>query len=139
MVSEVVARRRNAFNVERRLVKLLSTNPENHVFRVPVSGVGEHFPDVFMVNNIEDRIVAFEVKVTSGKKVKIKGFQVSKLFRFLDAFKRYSKREAVLAVWFSSAQKWVFKRVDSLFSVDIVVTVEDESDWTPNVRLRGKA
>lgn len=139
MVSEVVARRRNAFNVERRLVKLLSANPENHVFRVPVSGVGEHFPDVFLVNNLEDRIVAFEVKATSGRKVKVKSFQVSKLFRFLDAFKRYTTREAVLAVWFSSAHKWVFKRVDSLFSEDILVSVEDESDWRPNVKIRGNA
>ncbi|QOJ79428.1 hypothetical protein IG193_02915 [Infirmifilum lucidum] len=139
MASSVVARRRNAFNVERRLVKLLSANKENHVFRVPVSGVGENFPDVFMVNNLEDRIVAFEVKVTSGKKIKVKGFQVSKLYRFLEAFKKYSKREAVLAVWFSREQKWVFKRVDGLFSEDMVVRADDASDWEPNVKMRRKA
>ncbi|MEZ0345279.1 MAG: hypothetical protein ABWK01_01845 [Infirmifilum sp.] len=139
MSRAVVARRRSAFNVERRLVKLFSSNPENHVFRVPVSGAGESFPDVFLVNNLEDRIVAFEVKSTVGRKVKVKAFQVSKLFRFLDAFKRYSKREAVIAVWFPSAQKWVFKKVDSLLSEDIVVTIEDESNWEPNVRMRRKA
>jgi Holliday junction resolvase len=136
MSREVVNRRHRAFNVERRLVKMLSTNKENHVFRVPVSGVGENFPDVFLVNNIEDRIVAFEVKTTSNSKVKVKAYQISKLFRFLEAFKKYSRREAVLAVWFSSESKWVFKKVDTLLSEDIVVTCDEESTWVPNIRGR---
>jgi Holliday junction resolvase len=136
MSREVVNRRHRAFNVERRLVKMLSANKENHVFRVPVSGVGENFPDVFLVNNIEDRIVAFEVKTTSNSKVKVKAYQISKLFRFLEAFKKYSKREAVLAVWFSSESKWVFKKVDTLLSEDIVVTCDEESTWVPNIRGR---
>jgi len=136
MSREVVNRRHRAFNVERRLVKMLSANKENHVFRVPVSGVGENFPDVFLVNNIEDRIVAFEVKTTSNSKVKVKAYQISKLFRFLEAFKKYSRREAVLAVWFSSESKWVFKKVDTLLSEDIVVTCDEESTWDPNIRGR---
>jgi len=136
MSREVVNRRHRAFNVERRLVKMLSANKENHVFRVPVSGVGENFPDVFLVNNIEDRIVAFEVKTTSNSKVKVKAYQISKLFRFLEAFKKYSRREAVLAVWFSSESKWVFKKVDTLLSEDIVVTCDEESTWVPNIRRR---
>ncbi|AGT35520.1 MAG: hypothetical protein QXX32_00495 [Thermofilum sp.] len=136
MSREVVNRRHRAFNVERRLVKMLSANKENHVFRVPVSGVGENFPDVFLVNNIEDRIVAFEVKTTSNSKVKVKAYQISKLFRFLEAFKKYSRREAVLAVWFSSESKWVFKKVDTLLSEDIVVTCDEESTWVPNIRGR---
>ncbi|MCI4408831.1 MAG: hypothetical protein JHC26_07040 [Thermofilum sp.] len=136
MSREVVNRRHRAFNVERRLVKMLSANKENHVFRVPVSGVGENFPDVFLVNNIEDRIVAFEVKTTSNSKVKVKAYQISKLFRFLEAFKKYSRREAVLAVWFSSESKWVFKKVDTLLSEDIVVTCDEESTWVPNIQKR---
>jgi Holliday junction resolvase len=136
MSREVVNRRHRAFNVERRLVKMLSANKENHVFRVPVSGVGENFPDVFLVNNIEDRIVAFEVKTTSNSKVKVKAYQISKLFRFLEAFKKYSRREAVLAVWFSSESKWVFKKVDTLLSEDIVVTCDEESTWFPNIQKR---
>jgi len=136
MSREVVNRRHRAFNVERRLVKMLSANKENHVFRVPVSGVGENFPDVFLVNNLEDRIVAFEVKTTSNSKVKVKAYQISKLFRFLEAFKKYSRREAVLAVWFSSESKWVFKKVDTLLSEDIVVTCDEESTWVPNIRGR---
>ncbi|NAZ24689.1 MAG: hypothetical protein GU357_02835 [Thermofilum sp.] len=136
MSREVVNRRHRAFNVERRLVKMLSANKENHVFRVPVSGVGENFPDVFLVNNIEDRIVAFEVKTTSNSKVKVKAYQISKLFRFLEAFKKYSRREAVLAVWFSSESRWVFKKVDTLLSEDIVVTCDEESTWVPNIRGR---
>ena len=113
---------------------MLSTNKGNHVFRVPVSGVGENFPDVFLVNNLEDRIVAFEVKTTSNSKVKIRAHQVSKLFRFLEAFKKYSKREAVLAVWFSSESRWVFKKVDTLLSEDIIVTCEEDSTWTPDLK-----
>ncbi|MEM2275132.1 MAG: hypothetical protein QXD46_07185, partial [Thermofilum sp.] len=89
------------------------------------------FPDVFLVNNLEGRIAAFEVKSTQEDKVKIKRDQVSRLFAFLDAFKRYEKREAVVAVWFSSRGRWVFKRVNGLFSEDLVVTADDESDWTP--------
>ncbi|ABL78267.1 PDDEXK family nuclease [Thermofilum pendens] len=131
MSREVVSRRQKAFNVERRLVKMLSSNRENYVFRVPVSGVGENFPDVFLVNNVEDRVVAFEVKTTVNSKVKVKAHQVSKLFRFLEAFKKYKTREAVIAVWFSSEGKWVFRRVDGLFASDIVITSEDESDWKP--------
>lgn len=136
MTSEVVNRRHKAFNIERRLVKMLSANRENHVFRVPVSGVGESFPDVFLVNNVEDRIVAFEVKTTSSSKVKIKSYQVSKLFRFLDAFKKYSKREAVLAVWFSSKGKWVFKKLDTLLSEDIVVSCDEENTWHSSLKAR---
>lgn len=134
-MSKVRSRRAKAFNVERKLVKLLSKSCENHVFRIPVSGVGVSLPDVFMVNNVEDRIVAFEVKTTVKDKVKVKRHQIEKLFRFLNAFKRYSKREAVIAVWFSSKTKWVFKRVNSVFSEDILVTSEDESDWKPNVEI----
>lgn len=108
----------------------MSENKANHVFRVPVSG-SRSFPDVFLVNNLEGRIVAFEVKSTQEDKVKIRRDQVSRLFVFLDAFKKYEKQEAVVAVWFSGRGKWVFKRVNGLFSEDIVVTADDESDWTP--------
>lgn len=129
-MSEVVRRRVKAFGVERRLVKLLSASKANHVFRIPVSG-SRSFPDVFLVNNLEGRIVAFEVKSTREDKVKVRVDQVSKLFKFLDAFKKYEKREAVIAVWFSSRGKWVFKRVDGVFSEDLTVTADDESNWFP--------
>lgn len=134
-MSKVRSRRAKAFNVERKLVKLLSKSGENFVFRIPVSGVGVSLPDVFMVNNVEDRIVAFEVKTTVKDKVKVRRHQIEKLFRFLNAFKRYSKREAVIAVWFSSKTKWVFKKVDTVFSEDILVSSEDQSNWRPNVEM----
>jgi len=130
MPSDVRGRRNKAFNVERRLVKLLSANRANHVFRVPVSG-SRSFPDVFLVNNVKDLVVAFEVKTTQESKVKVRREQVSKLFSFIEAFKKYSNREAVIAVWFSNEGRWVFKRLDGLLSEDIVVSADEESNWLP--------
>lgn len=130
MSSDVKGRRSKAFNVERRLVKMLSANKANHVFRVPVSG-SRSFPDVFLVNNVKDLVVAFEVKTTQESKVKVRREQVSKLFSFIEAFKKYSNREAVVAVWFSNEGKWVFKRLNGLFSEDIVVSADEESSWSP--------
>ncbi len=129
-MSSVRQRRRRGFDAERRLVHMLSRVGGNHVFRIPVSGVGG-LPDVFLVNNRDDRVVAFEVKSTVRGKVKVKRYQVEKLYRFLSAFKKYSRREAVVAVWFVNAGKWVFRRVDQLLADDVVVTLDDESDWEP--------
>jgi len=130
--------KRRGYSAERRLVKLLSKKPGNYVFRVPVSGSRPPrnsptaFPDVFSVNNIEDRIVAFEVKSTSKNKVRVKRRQLIKLMKFLSVFKKYKRREAVVAVWFSKEEKWVFKLVtDPLCTEDVVVTINDKSTWTP--------
>ena len=81
---------------------------------------------------MEGRIVAFEVKSTKEDRVRVRWDQVSRLFAFLDAFKKYERREAVIAVWFSGSGKWVFKKVDGVFSEDLVITVHDESDWSPS-------
>ncbi len=129
-MSSVRQRRRRGFDAERRLVHLLSKYSGNHVFRIPVSGVGG-LPDVFLVNNVEDRVVAFEVKSTTRNKVKVRRYQVEKLYRFLSAFKKYSRREAVIAVWFSGSGKWVFRRVEQLFAEEVVVKEDEESDWMP--------
>ncbi len=134
----LVKRRRRGFRVEQKLVKYLSKKEGNYVFRVPVSGgraskkLKTALPDVFMVNNIEDRIVAFEVKSSRRNSVKVPKEQVSKLFRFLEAFKKYKSREAVIAVWFFKEQKWVFRKVDdSLLQNDITIRIDDESNWKP--------
>ena len=130
--------KRKGYEAERRLVKLLSRKPGNYVFRVPVSGGRSSpdsaiaFPDVFLVNNVEDRIVAFEVKSTSHNSVKVRRSQVLKLLKFLAPFKKYSRREAVIAVWFSRDGKWVFRAVrDPLCQEDVVIRHDDESDWMP--------
>ncbi|RLI98533.1 MAG: hypothetical protein DRP08_08075, partial [Candidatus Aenigmatarchaeota archaeon] len=82
--------------------------------------------------NQEDRIVAFEDKSTIKSKVKIKKAQIIKLSKFLYPFKKYSKREAVLAVWFIKQGKWVFRKVDgAIISQDVVIHCDDESNWTP--------
>jgi len=126
------------YYVERKLFKFLSRFPGNFVFRVPVSGSRASrkyptaFPDIFLVNNVEDRIVAFEVKSTSRKKVVVKRSQVSKLFRFLNAFKKYDRREAVIAVWFSRDKKWVFKKIEQILDENkIIVNISDKSNWNP--------
>jgi len=130
--------RRKGFEAERRLVKLLSKRSTAYVFRVPVSGSRSTpesktaLPDVFMVDNARDEVVAFEVKATSGAKVVVKADQLVKLFKFLDAFKKYANRHAVVAVWFSREGRWVFRRVREEFPLsDVVVRCDDESDWSP--------
>jgi len=130
--------KRKGYNAERRLVRLLSKKPGNYVFRVPVSGgrappnSAIAFPDVFLVNNIEDRIVAFEVKSTSQQKIRVRRHQLVKLMKFLAPFKKYKHREAVIAVWFSREGRWVFRLVrDPMSQNDIVVTIDDISDWQP--------
>lgn len=126
------------YYVERKLFRFLSRFPGNFVFRVPVSGSRASrkyptaFPDIFLVNNVEDRIVAFEVKSTSRKRVVVKRNQVSKLFRFLNAFKKYDRREAVIAVWFSRDKKWVFKKIEQVLNENkIIVNIDDKSNWSP--------
>lgn len=130
--------RRRGFEAERRLVKLLEEKRGAYVFRVPVSGgrsspeAKTALPDVFMVDNARGEVAAFEVKATSKSKVTVKAEQLVKLLKFLDAFKKYEKRSAVVAVWFAREGKWVFKRVQESFPLpDLVVKHDDESDWQP--------
>jgi len=130
--------RRKGFDAERRLVKLLEERRGAYVFRVPVSGSRSSpaaktaLPDVFMVDNVAGEVAAFEVKATSKSKVRVEAEQLVKLLKFLDAFKKYEKRSAVVAVWFAREGRWVFKKVKDGFQVaDIVVTCQDESDWQP--------
>ena len=130
--------RRRGYEAERRLVKLLSKRPSAYVFRVPVSGsrappeAKTALPDVFMVDNAKSEVAAFEVKATSKKKVTVRSDQLVKLLKFIDAFKKYENRYAIVAVWFASEGKWVFRKVREEFPLeDIVVSCEDESDWTP--------
>jgi Holliday junction resolvase len=130
--------RRKGYDAERRLVKLLEESRGAYVFRIPVSGGRSNptartaLPDVFMVDNAAGEVAAFEVKATGKSKVAIRAEQLVKLLKFLDAFKKYEKRSAVVAVWFAREGKWVFKRVkDSLQPTGIIVTCQDESDWLP--------
>lgn len=126
------------YYVERKLVQLLSKKEGNYVFRIPVSGsraptkLDTAFPDIFLVNNREDRIVAFEVKGTSRRKIKVRKEQIAKLARFLEPFKKYKNREAVVAVWFFKRNKWVFKLVDTgLLCEDLIISDDEESTWFP--------
>lgn len=130
--------KRRGYNVERKLVRFLRKKEGNYVFRVPVSGSRPSpksnvaLPDIFLVNNIEDRVVAFEVKCTSNSKVKVSKNQIIKLFKFLDAFKKYRKREAVIAVWFFKDKKWVFKKVNEKIDInDVTVKNCETSNWFP--------
>jgi len=130
--------RRRGYDAERRLVKLLEECRGAYVFRIPVSGGRSNpaartaLPDVFMVDNVVGEVAAFEVKATSKSKVSVKAEQLIKLLKFLDAFKKYEKRSAVVAVWFAREGKWVFRRVkDSFQPTGIVVTCQDDSDWSP--------
>ncbi|RLE89036.1 MAG: hypothetical protein DRJ96_04775 [Thermoprotei archaeon] len=132
--------RRRGFDAERRLVKLLSRRASAYVFRVPVSGgrappnSKTALPDVFLVDNEVGEVVAFEVKATSKRRVRVRREQLVKLFKFLDAFKKYEKRIAVVAVWFSREGRWVFRRVEESFPLeDITICSDDESNWKPQL------
>lgn len=130
--------KRRGFDAERRLVRLLSRRASAYVFRVPVSGGRTSpnsktaLPDVFLVDNEAGEVVAFEVKATSRRRVRVRREQLVKLFKFLDAFKKYEKRTAVVAVWFSSEGRWVFRRMEESFPLeDVTITSGDESNWRP--------
>jgi len=134
----MAAAKSRGYYVERKLVQFLSKKKGNYVLRIPVSGSRAPlksdvaFPDVFLVNNLEDKIVAFEVKGTSKNKIRVRKEQISKLCRFLEPFKKYKRREAVVAVWFFKHCKWVFKSIDTNILVeDLIVSVDDKSTWQP--------
>jgi len=138
-MSDIVSRKLRGYYTERKLVKLLSQNKENYVFRVPVSGSRSSrkaivaFPDVFLVNNVKSTIVAFEVKSTIKDRVRVKKSQIIKLAKFLYPFKKYKKREIVIAVWFVKESKWVFKKINNLMGLDnyYIIKSTDESNWEP--------
>lgn len=138
-MSDIVSRKSRGYYTERKLVKLLSQNKENYVFRVPVSGSRSSrkaivaFPDVFLVNNVKSTIVAFEVKSTIKDRVRVKKSQIIKLAKFLYPFKKYKKREIVIAVWFVKESKWVFKKINNLMGLDnyYIIKSTDESNWEP--------
>ena len=138
-MSDIVSRKSRGYYTERKLVKLLSQNKENYVFRVPVSGSRSSrkaivaFPDVFLVNNVKSTIVAFEVKSTIKDRVRVKKSQIIKLAKFLYPFKKYKKREIVIAVWFVKESKWVFKKINNLMELDnyYIIKSTDESNWEP--------
>lgn len=130
--------KRRGYEAERRLVKLLSKRPSAYVFRVPVSGsravpdAKTALPDVFIVDNARGEVAAFEVKATSKSKVVVKAEQLIKLFKFLDAFKKYENRHAVVAVWFAKEGKWVFRLAHEEFPLsDMMIHSADESNWEP--------
>ena len=138
-MSDIVSRKSRGYYTERKLVKLLSQNKENYVFRVPVSGSRSSrkaivaFPDVFLVNNVKSTIVAFEVKSTIKDRVRVKKSQIIKLAKFLYPFKKYKKREIVIAVGFVKESKWVFKKINNLMELDnyYIIKSTDESNWEP--------
>ncbi|OYT31517.1 MAG: hypothetical protein B6U94_02960 [Thermofilum sp. ex4484_79] len=138
-MSSITSRKARGYYTERKLVKLLSRNRENYVFRVPVSGSRSSenaivaFPDVFLVNNKKDLMVAFEVKSTIKNNVKVRKSQIIKLAKFLHPFKKYRFREIVVAVWFIKEGKWVFRKVDNLLELGnyLVIKSSDKSNWLP--------
>ncbi len=138
-MSSIRERKSRGYYTERKLVRLLSQNKENYVFRVPVSGSRASdkaivaFPDVFLVNNVKNTIVAFEVKSTIKNYVRIKKNQIIKLAKFLHPFKKYKNREVVIAVWFVKDSKWVFRKIDDLLNIDkyYIVRSTDVSNWEP--------
>jgi len=100
--------RRRGYTAERQLVQKLRKKGYDAV-RVPVSAPSsEPLPDVFATKG--DAIYAFEVKSRRGNYAYFSGEQVEKLFQFLEMFKPFRKKVAVLAVKFG--RRWVFRKVE---------------------------
>lgn len=77
-----------------------------------------------------NRIALFEVKTTKNNSVKISKEQVKRLHEWLEYFSYYPIREAVGAVRFTKARKWVFIKMDEIR--DYVVNDNTESTWSPS-------
>jgi len=99
--------RRRGYDAERELVRKLRSLGFKAV-RVPSSAPSsEPLPDIFAT--LDDRILAVEVKASSGEKVYFNSNQVKKLFEFLKIFNVYREKIALLAGKFP--YRWVFKQV----------------------------
>ena len=90
--------RRKGYCAERQLAKKLRRYGFKSV-RVPVSAPSnEPLPDVFAMK--DETLLAFDFRRK----------QVEKLFEFLDVFKVYKRKLAIIAGKFP--YKWVFKRIE---------------------------
>ena len=102
--------RRYGYRAERQLVKKLRSMGFKSV-RIPVSAPSsEPLPDIFATK--ENCLLAFEIKASTAEKSYFRKAQVEKLFRFLNMFKAYEVKLAVLVGKFP--YKWVFKRVEEV-------------------------
>lgn len=90
--------------------------------RIPASIV-----DGFATKN--NRIVFFEVKTTKNNVVKIPKEQVKRLHDWLEYFSYYPIKEAVGAVRFTKARKWVFIKMNEIR--DYTVSSDMKSTWSP--------
>lgn len=108
---------------EQQLVNLLEKHGWRAI-RIPLSGPAAKYPDVFATKG--DRVAAFEVKYHYQPSVTVAEDQVLKLFRFLEMFKPYKSREAVIAAKFG--RKWIFKHVETPERVR--VESSEKSNWS---------
>jgi len=114
--------RRKGYRAERQLVKKLRRCGFKSV-RVPVSAPSnEPLPDVFAMKG--ETLLAFEVKAPNSEKAYFRRKQVEKLFEFLDMFKVYKRKLAIIAGKFP--YKWVFKRIEK--PDDYVLQKEERSN-----------
>jgi Holliday junction resolvase len=114
--------RRKGYCAERQLVKELRRCGFESV-RVPVSAPSnEPLPDVFAMK--DETLLAFEVKAPNSEKAYFRREQVEKLFEFLDMFKVYKRKLAIIAGKFP--YKWVFKRIEK--PDDYVLQKEERSN-----------
>ncbi len=109
-VKEIKRIRRRGYRAERELVGRLRNLGYNSV-RVPVSAPSsEPLPDVFATK--DNCILAFEVKAPNAERAYFRSDQIKKLFDFLEMFKVYQMKYAVLAAKFP--YRWVFKKVEAI-------------------------
>lgn len=105
---EIRRRKNRGYQAERDLVKMLREMGFSAV-RIPVSAPSsEPLPDIFATKG--EYILAFEVKTARSGRIYFYSEQVSKLFDFLNMFKMYPKKVAVIAAKYP--YKWIFKSVE---------------------------
>ena len=114
--------RQRGKRAERQLVTKLRLLGYQAV-RIPVSSPSlEPLPDVFATKG--KHIYAFEIKAPKDDKAYFKKKQLIKLFKFLQMFKEYKYRNAVLVGRFP--YKWVFYQI--LEADDYVVRKEQNNN-----------
>ena len=109
-VKEIKRIRRRGYRAERELVSKLRNLGYKSV-RIPVSAPSSQpLPDVFATKN--NCILAFEVKAPNALRAYFRSDQIKKLFDFLEMFKVYEIKYAVLAAKFP--YRWVFKKAETI-------------------------
>ena len=95
-------RRQRGYQWEDAIVKRFSKNGWN---AVRLGGASTKLPDIFLINNMAETIIAVEAKSTTTDMCRVPAEQIQRCFDWIEKFAVYSVREVVLAFKFSQVKR----------------------------------